>query len=73
MLDALRKFQTALSKALDTFFHLPTLMVIALITLMALWQIYDIGLNLGDGFVRVNSNQGNLTLSWREGCCELDW
>jgi hypothetical protein len=48
-------------------------MVIALITLMALWQIYDIGLNLGDGFVRVNSNQGNLTLSWREGCCELDW
>ena len=62
-----------LSKLLDTFFHLPTLVVMGVIAGIILWQLYDFGLNLGNSFVRLNSNRGGITLYWAEGCCELDW
>jgi hypothetical protein len=62
-----------LNKLLDTFFHLPTLMTLAIITLVIFWQIYGIGLNWGNKFIRLNSNRGSITLHWMNGCCELDW
>jgi hypothetical protein len=62
-----------LNKFLDTFFHLPTLITVALVTLLLLWQLADMGLYLGRGFIRLNTNQGNLILEWRDGCCHLDW
>jgi hypothetical protein len=58
---------------LDTFFHLPTLVVMAVLALIIFWQIYGIDFNLGDGFVRLSSNRGSITLHWTGGCCELDW
>jgi hypothetical protein len=73
VLIALPKRQLALDKLLDTFFHLPTLVVIAVITLVMLWQLYDFDFNLGNDFVRLSSNRGNITLHWTDGCCELDW
>jgi hypothetical protein len=62
-----------LNKFLDTFFHLPTLITVALVALLLFWQLADIGVYLGQGFMRLNTNQGNLTLEWRDGCCSLDW
>jgi len=73
VLDNLRKFQDALDQFLDTFFHLPTLLVIALATLVMVWGMYDIGFNFGSGFVQLNSNQGQITLYWANGCCDLEW
>ncbi|MBI1878499.1 MAG: hypothetical protein HYR94_09780 [Chloroflexi bacterium] len=67
------KLQTTLDKLLDTFFHLPTLVVIAVIAGAALWQLYDFGLNLDHTFIRLSSNRGSITLHWTDGCCELDW
>jgi hypothetical protein len=58
---------------LDTFFHLPTLLTVALVCLIVLWQLYDFGFDFGQGFIRLNSNQGNVTLYWLNGCCDLDW
>jgi hypothetical protein len=58
---------------LDTFFHLPTLIGLALLTLLLLWQLYGVSFYLGSGFVRMNSKQGDLTLHWAEGCCEIFW
>ena len=62
-----------LDKWLDSFFHLPTLVVIAIVTGVIMWQLYDFGLNLGDRFIRLNSNRGSITLHWADGCCEVDW
>ena len=73
MLTALYELQDSLNKLLDTFFHLPTLIIIAVVILGILWQIYGVGLNLGDGFIRLNSSQGSITLHWIGGCCELEW
>ncbi len=67
------KLQRSLDKMLDTFFHLPTLIVMAIIALAVLWQIYGIGLNLGNGFLRIDSKQGSITLHWADGCCEVNW
>ncbi len=58
---------------LDTFFHLPTLLVAAIMAVVIVWQVYGIGLNLSHDFIRVSSNQGSLILTWRDGCCELNW
>jgi hypothetical protein len=60
-------------KFLDVFFHLPTLVTIALVSVVILWQICDAGFHMGHGFVRLNTNQGNITLDWLGGCCDLDW
>lgn len=67
------RFQKSLEQTLDTFFHLPTLIVLAVIALAVLWQIYGLGLNVGDGFVRLSSNRGGITVHWVNGCCDLLW
>ncbi|MEM7347602.1 MAG: hypothetical protein AAF485_25480 [Chloroflexota bacterium] len=64
---------TAVGRLLDYFFHLPTMVTIAVVTIALVWQIYDIGLSTGPGFIRLNSNQGNVNLYWHEGCCDLDF
>ena len=58
---------------LERFFHLPTFIVLALISVVIAWQLYDVGFDLGDGFIRIYSNRGNINLIWLDGCCELDW
>ena len=73
MLSVLSRLPSSFAEWLDTFFHLPTLITLAVITLVIFWQIYEIGLNLGDGFIHLSSNQGSITLHWMNGCCELDW
>lgn len=67
------KAQNLLDKILDTFFHLPTLVTIALFTAVLLWQLYDIGFNVTASFIRLNSNRGHVTLYWANGCCDLEW
>lgn len=62
-----------LNQILDTFFHLPTLVTIALITVVLVWQLYQINFNVGQGFIRLSTNRGNVTLYWQTGCCRLDW
>lgn len=66
-------FQPSLDKLLDTCFHLPTLAFIAVITMVVLGQVYDFSFNLGGDFVRLNSNRGDITLHWTDGCCEVNW
>jgi bacteriorhodopsin len=58
---------------LEYFFHLPTLFTIALLCIVVVWQLYDVGFALGEGYLRVNTNQGNLAIYWMNGCCDLDW
>jgi hypothetical protein len=67
------KVRNALDQALDTFFHLPTLVMFALITGILLWQVYDLGLNVTASFIRLNSNRGQVILYWANGCCDLKW
>ena len=67
------EIQAVLDKILDTFFHLPTLITMALIGIVMVWSLYNIGLEVGDGFIRFNSNVGNINLYWINGCCNLDW
>ena len=61
-----------LNKILNTFFHLPTLVVLAVVCIIVLWKAYDVGFDIGEDFIRLNSNQGNINLYWGNGCCELD-
>ncbi|MBN1993503.1 MAG: hypothetical protein JW953_12450 [Anaerolineae bacterium] len=68
-----RESQALLPKFLDTFFHLPTLITIALLSVVMLWRICDAGVHIGQNFIRLHTNQGNLTLEWRDGCCHVDW
>ena len=58
---------------LDTFFHLPTLITVALVVIAIVWQMYQISLDLGNGFIRLESIQGDITLLWQTGCCQLEW
>jgi len=69
----LPKQQPALGQFLDTFFHLPTLISIALIAIVIVWQMCRVEIDVGSGFIRLESIQGDLTLFWKTGCCELDW
>ena len=73
MLNDTRSFQALLRRFLDTSFHLPTLVTIALISLIILWTSWDAGIHIGSGFIRLHTNQGNITLEWLDGCCDLDW
>lgn len=66
------QFETWLDKFFDTFFHLPTLFILALLAIAAVWWFYDIGFDVGQGFVRLTSNRGNLGLYWLNGCCDLN-
>ncbi len=65
--------QSWLEQILDCCFHLPTLLVAALAAVALVWQMYGLGFNLGDGFIKVNSSQGSVMIHWDEGCCELNW
>lgn len=67
------EFRAKLNGLLDTFFHLPTMVIIAIVSLLIVGQIYQVSINLGRGFVRLTSNQGNLTFYWEPDCCRLDW
>lgn len=58
---------------MDTFFHLPTLITVALLAVIIVWQMYQVELEFGAGFIRLETNQGNITLHWQTGCCRLDW
>jgi hypothetical protein len=69
----LPKRQTNLDRLLDTFFHLPTLIVLALLAVIIVWQMYQVELDVGAGFIRLKTNQGNITLHWQTGCCHLEW
>jgi hypothetical protein len=73
MLNQLKNFTKLLDKLLDTYFHLPTLLAMAIISVVILWQVTDAGLHRGPGYLRLNTNQGNMTLHWSDGCCDLDW
>lgn len=67
------KVRNILDQALDTFFHLPTLVMFALIAIILLWQVYDLGLNVTASFIQLNSNRGQVMLHWANGCCDLEW
>jgi hypothetical protein len=69
----LPKQQPVLDQVLDTFFHLPTLITSALVAIVIVWQMYQIQIDFGNGFIRLESIQGDLTLLWQTGCCQLDW
>ena len=69
----MQKYQAAINNVLDTFFHLPTLITVAMVAIVIVWQIYQFSLDLGDGFIRLESIQGDITLLWQTGCCQLDW
>lgn len=58
---------------MGTFFHLPTLITVALVAIVIVWQMYQFSLDLGDGFIRLESIQGDITLLWQTGCCQLEW
>jgi hypothetical protein len=69
----LKSFQDIFDQLLDTFFHLPTLLVAAIVAVLIVWQVYDFSLNVGSGFIRLDSNQGSTAIYWQNGCCYLDW
>ena len=58
---------------LEYLFHLPTLLTIALLATVLVWQLYDVGFALGEGYLRVNTNRGKLAIYWMNGCCDIDW
>jgi hypothetical protein len=56
----------------DYCFHLPTLIIFAIITISLLWYLANARLDVGSGFIRFSSNQGQVQLFWMNGCCDLD-
>jgi hypothetical protein len=58
---------------LDYFFHPPTLVTVALVSIVLVWQFYDVGMSGGNGFLRVTTNQGKVNIYWIHGCCDIDW
>jgi len=73
MLKRKQSFQRLLDQLLDTLFYLPVLVTIALVCVVILWIVSEAGLYLGPGFIRLSTNQGDITLNWLKGCCDLDW
>lgn len=59
----------------DMFFHTPTLFTLTLVALVMVGKLYevDFDLNLAEAFIRMDSNQGDITLFWQSGCCRLVW
>lgn len=72
-MNTVTESETWLEQILDLFFHLPTLLLGALVAAVLVWQMYGLGVNLGNGFIKVNSSQGSVRIHWDEGCCELNW
>ena len=73
MLNKQNQFVASLHKFLDLCFHLPTLLTMAVISVVILWEVSDAGLHAGEGYIRLNTNQGNMTVDWSDGCCDVDW
>ena len=73
MLTSLKSFHDIFDQLLDIFFHLPTLLVTAIVAVIIVWQVYDLSLNVGSGFIRLDSNQGNTAIYWQNGCCYVEW
>jgi hypothetical protein len=69
----LSKFELDLDKIVDHFFHLPTLTLFMIASVVLLWILYDFDLSWGTGFIRLSSNQGAINLYWLNGCCSLRW
>ena len=67
----MEKWEATFDKFFEHFFHLPTLVIFAVIGMLLIWFTYDIGLDVGAGFARLTSNQGGLNLYWGSGCCTL--
>ena len=68
----MKNLEDTLDKIIETFFHLPTLVVFALIGLIIIWLTYDVSFDVGAGFARLTSNQGAINLYWESGCCVID-
>lgn len=73
MLNEEKDRPSLLDDVLDTWLHLPTMIALSIITVILMWQLYAVSLSVGEGFVRLDSNRGNLTLFWHNGCCQLDY
>ena len=73
MLNKQNQIVASLKKFLDLCFHLPTLLTMAVVSVLILWHVTDAGLHAGAGYLRLNTNQGNMTLDWSDGCCDVDW
>jgi len=73
MLSDQEKGVSPLNQFFDTFFHFPTLLGFAIVCVVLLWRIYDLGFYVDDTFVQVNSNRGNVMLLWGNGCCQINW
>ena len=73
MLDDHERQPASPAQIFDAVIHVPTLLVIAIFCVALLWYVYGIGLDFGPEFIRVQSNQGNVTLFWTDGCCAVDW
>jgi len=67
------KTQPPADSFFNNFFHSPTLVTLAVISVVILGQVYNLNVDLGQKFVRLNSNRGNVTLFWINGCCDLAW
>ncbi|MDX1521570.1 MAG: hypothetical protein R3264_08075 [Anaerolineae bacterium] len=55
----------------EIFFHLPTMIAVAIIGVLLTWQLYDLGFTVAPDFIRVHSNRGSVTIHWQNGCCEF--
>jgi hypothetical protein len=65
------ELETFIEKVIDTFFHLPTLLIMTLLSLIVLWIAFDMQLEIGQGFARLSTNQGTINLFWIRGCCQI--
>ena len=63
--------ETFIEKIVDTFFHLPTLLIMTLLSLAVLWIVFDMRLEVGQGFAQLSTNQGTINLFWIHGCCQI--
>ncbi len=54
-------------------FHLPTFLTLAIVSVVIIWQVYDIGLSFKEDLLQLRSNRGNVILYWGQGCCQIDW
>lgn len=63
--------ETFIEKIADTFFHLPTLLIMALLSLIVVWVVFDMRLAIGEGFAQLSTNQGTINLFWVHGCCQI--
>ncbi len=71
MLDDSKKQESFITQLFDTLFHLPTLLVLTVVSVVFVWN--DLSLTIGEAFIRLDSNRGNVILHWQNGCCDVEW